>query len=48
MAGVTANMGEIEDKTIAEGRFLLPHEVDNSSYVCVIGWELREKFFAGV
>ena len=48
LAGVTANMGEIEDKTIAEGRFLLSHEVDNSSYVCVIGWELREKFFAGL
>src|SRR6187402_1951641 len=24
--GVTASMGEIEDKTVAEGRFLLPHE----------------------
>ena len=48
LAGVTANMGEIEDKTVVEGRFLLSHEVDNSSYVCVIGWELREKFFAGL
>jgi putative ABC transport system permease protein len=48
VAGVTANMGEIEDKTIVEGRFLLNHEVDNSSYVCVIGYELREKFFDGV
>lgn len=48
VAGVTANMGEIEDKTIVEGRFLLSHEVDNSSYVCVIGWELREKFYDGV
>ena len=48
LAGVTANMGEIEDKTIAEGRFILSHEVDNSSYVCVIGYELREKFFAGL
>jgi putative ABC transport system permease protein len=48
LAGVTANMGEIEDKTIVEGRFLLGHEVENSSYVCVIGWELREKFFVGL
>ena len=24
LAGVTSNMGEIEDKTIAEGRFILP------------------------
>ncbi|HEX5731411.1 MAG TPA: ABC transporter permease [Blastocatellia bacterium] len=48
VAGVTANMGEIEDKTVVEGRFLVTHEVDNSSYVCVIGWELREKFYDGV
>ena len=48
VAGVTANMGEIEDKTVVEGRFLLEHEVDNSSYVTVIGYELREKFFDGV
>src|SRR5690349_7605575 len=27
VAGVTANFAEIEDKTISEGRFLLPHEV---------------------
>jgi hypothetical protein len=26
LAGVTANMGAIEDKTIGEGRFILPHE----------------------
>lgn len=47
LIGVTANMGEIEDKTIVEGRFLLNHEVENSSSVCVIGYELREKLFAG-
>jgi putative ABC transport system permease protein len=45
--GVTANMGEIEDKSIIEGRFILPHEVKHSGLVCVIGWDLREKFFAG-
>ncbi|MCI0490578.1 MAG: ABC transporter permease [Blastocatellia bacterium] len=48
IAGVTANMVDIEDKTIIEGRFLLPHEVDNSSMVCVIGMDLREKFFPGL
>jgi putative ABC transport system permease protein len=46
--GVTANMGDIEDKSIAEGRFILPHEVEHSNYVCVIGWDLREKFFTGL
>jgi putative ABC transport system permease protein len=41
-------MGDIEDKSIAEGRFILPHEVEHSNYVCVIGWDLREKFFTGL
>lgn len=45
--GVTASMGEIEDKTIAEGRFLLPHEVERSMAVCVIGMDVRKKFFEG-
>src|SRR5262245_32825704 len=35
--GVTANIDEIEDKTIAEGRFIAPHEVDRAALVCVIG-----------
>jgi putative ABC transport system permease protein len=47
IAGVTANMAEIEDKTISEGRFLHPHEVEHASYACVIGYELRDKFFPG-
>jgi len=45
--GVTANMVEIEAKTVAEGRFLAPHEVEHSALVCVIGGDLKEKFFAG-
>ena len=48
IAGVTSNLAEIEDKTIAEGRFLLPHEVEHSAMVCVIGMDLREKFFVGL
>ncbi len=47
IAGVTANMAQIEDKTVVEGRFMLANEVDNSSMVCVIGMDLREKFFPG-
>jgi putative ABC transport system permease protein len=47
IAGVTANMAEIENKTIADGRFLVPFEVAHAVPVCVIGWELREKFFPG-
>ncbi|MEJ7710378.1 MAG: FtsX-like permease family protein [Pyrinomonadaceae bacterium] len=48
IAGVTANMADIEDKTISDGRFILTHEVEQSAFVCVIGAELREKFYAGV
>jgi putative ABC transport system permease protein len=46
--GVTANMGEIENKDIAEGRFLAQNEVEHSALVTVIGNDIREKFFPGV
>lgn len=45
--GVTANMDEIEDKTIAEGRFIALHEVERAALVCVIGAEVKEKLFEG-
>ncbi len=47
ISGVTANMGEIENKDVAEGRFLSPSEVEHSALVCVIGTDVREKFFQG-
>ena len=47
VAGVTANMVEIENKTIAQGRFIAPHEVEHAAAVCVIGNEVSEKFFLG-
>jgi putative ABC transport system permease protein len=40
-------MGLIEDKTLAEGRFILPHEVEHPANVCVIGMDVRDKFFFG-
>ncbi len=46
--GVTANMVEIENKDIAEGRFIAQNEVEHSSLVTVIGNDIREKFFQGV
>ena len=46
--GVTANMGEIEDKTIILGRFLAPYEIEHASPVVVIGGEVQSKFFEGV
>ncbi|HZS06605.1 MAG TPA: ABC transporter permease [Blastocatellia bacterium] len=48
IAGVTANMGEIENKEIAEGRFITPTDVEHTALVCVIGMDVREKFFQGL
>src|ERR1041385_1555925 len=45
--GVTSNMQEIEDKTIADGRFISNDEVQRSALVCVLGSEIKEKFFPG-
>lgn len=47
VAGVTANMATIEDKTIEDGRFLLPHEVENPARAVVIGADVRDRFFEG-
>ena len=46
--GVTANMVEIEDKTIDDGRFIRPSDMESGAYVIVIGADLREKFFPHV
>ena len=46
--GVTANMEDIEDKSIAEGRFISADEVQRSALVCVLGSEIKEKFFPNV
>jgi putative ABC transport system permease protein len=45
IAGVTASMALIEDKILAEGRFILPHEVEHPAFVCVIGKDVKERFF---
>ena len=38
-------MAEIEDKTIGEGRFMTDGESTRITYVCVIGNDVKEKFF---
>jgi putative ABC transport system permease protein len=43
--GSSANMVDIEDKTIAEGRFISPDEVQRSAFVVVLGSDIKEKFF---
>jgi putative ABC transport system permease protein len=44
--GVSANMQEIETKTIESGRFISPDEVDRSALVAVIGYDIKDKFFS--
>src|SRR5262245_809643 len=43
--GVTANMAEIEDKTISDGRFIQPEEVSHSKLVVVLGADIKDKFY---
>ena len=47
ISGVTANMVDIEDKNIVEGRFINAGEVERSALVCVLGAEVKEKLFEG-
>jgi putative ABC transport system permease protein len=46
--GVTAEMADIKNMTLAEGRFFIPYEIQHAMPLCVIGMELREKFFPQV
>jgi putative ABC transport system permease protein len=46
--GVTSNMAEIEDKTIVDGRFISPDEVQRSALVCVLGSDIKDKFFPNI
>ena len=43
--GATANMVEIEDKTIESGRFISADEVQRSAMVVVLGSDIKDKFF---
>jgi putative ABC transport system permease protein len=43
--GITANMSEIEDKTVGEGRFFTDGESETITYVAVIGNDVKDKFW---
>jgi putative ABC transport system permease protein len=43
--GVTHEMAEIKSMTLVEGRFFIPYEIDHSNPVCVIGMDIKDKFF---
>lgn len=45
MLGVTDTMYEIEDKTLSDGRFFTAEEVERAAKVCVIGTDVKNKFF---
>lgn len=46
--GATANMVDIEDKTIETGRFISTDEVERSAMVVVLGGDIKDKFFPNV
>ncbi len=43
--GITANMIDIEDKSLAEGRFFTQSESERITYIGVIGNDVKEKYF---
>ncbi|HJP92036.1 MAG TPA: ABC transporter permease [Pyrinomonadaceae bacterium] len=43
--GASANMVDIEDKTIETGRFISADEVQRSALVVVLGSDIKDKFF---
>src|SRR5436190_8728844 len=43
--GSTDNMYEMTDKTLIEGRFFSAEEVTRAAAVCVIGTDVKEKYF---
>lgn len=45
--GVTANMADIRNRELVDGRFFHEQEFHFARPVCVIGWDLRDKLFAG-
>ncbi|GAB4108507.1 MAG: ABC transporter permease [Acidobacteriota bacterium] len=47
VSGVTANFIFLGTQTLSEGRFFTDEEVRRSRLVCVIGWDVYEKFFQG-
>src|SRR5215472_14894118 len=46
--GQTANMGDIDTRTVALGRYFTPSEADHRAGVCLIGATLAERLFLGM
>jgi len=43
--GVTTEIADVRRMTLAEGRFFIPYEVAHAMPLCVIGMDVRDKFF---
>ncbi|HLU99892.1 MAG TPA: ABC transporter permease [Acidobacteriota bacterium] len=46
--GVTHNFLMLASQEVVEGRYFTENDIRRSQFVCVIGWDLKEKFFPGV
>jgi putative ABC transport system permease protein len=46
--GVTSEVAEIKSMTLVEGRFFIPYEVQHAMPLCVIGMDIKDKFFPNV
>jgi putative ABC transport system permease protein len=47
LSGLTANMADIDTRTVAMGRYFTPSEADHRAAVCLIGDTLVQQLFAG-
>ncbi len=48
ISGITPNTVYLRNMDLSEGRFFSNQEFQRSRFVCVIGWDLKEKFFPNV
>ena len=48
VSGVTPNATYLGNLDLSEGRFFSNQEARRSRFVCVIGWDLKEKFFPNI
>ena len=47
VSGATANCVDIENRDVADGRFIAEPENDNGARVAYLGWDIADKLFSG-
>lgn len=45
--GIMPNYADIRNRSVSSGRWISEHDVDASSPVCVLGWNLKHRLFGG-